>query len=194
MAEVDAPLFSFNARGSLGKALVYFGWKGMNVVRSYVKPANPQTDDQQTQRGLFTDAVDDYHTVALDADDLEAWKRYAGVKEKPQSGFNAFVADHIAIAAAGQTPNMGWDGSLTDATGGKFDATIEEGGSADAADLEWGYTPTSLIHTDALAEVANVWSVSDVVAAANAWVYGRFVIKDGGLVVGRTGIFKVKVS
>jgi len=41
MAKVNAPLFSFNASGKLANSLVYFAWKGLDVVRSYIVPANP---------------------------------------------------------------------------------------------------------------------------------------------------------
>jgi len=46
MAKVDGPLFSLNARGKLGKSLVYIGWKGIKTVRQWLKPANPQSANQ----------------------------------------------------------------------------------------------------------------------------------------------------
>jgi hypothetical protein len=50
MAKVEGPLYSMGASGKLGNAMVFFGWKGLNVVRSWVKPANPQTENQGDQR------------------------------------------------------------------------------------------------------------------------------------------------
>ncbi|GAH96000.1 unnamed protein product, partial [marine sediment metagenome] len=36
MAKLKGPLFSLGASQQLGKALVFFGWKGLDVVREYV--------------------------------------------------------------------------------------------------------------------------------------------------------------
>lgn len=46
MAKVTGPLFSMEARGALGKALVFSGWKGVQYVRQFVTPANPQSGAQ----------------------------------------------------------------------------------------------------------------------------------------------------
>jgi len=50
MAKVTGPLFSLSASGKIADAMVFFGWKGINVVRSWVIPANPQTALQGDQR------------------------------------------------------------------------------------------------------------------------------------------------
>jgi len=50
MAKVTGPLFSISASGKLGDAMVFFGWKGVNVVRGYVIPSNPQSTGQGDQR------------------------------------------------------------------------------------------------------------------------------------------------
>jgi hypothetical protein len=50
MAKVTGPLYSMSASGKLADAMVYFGWKGLNVVRGWVKPANPQRASQGDQR------------------------------------------------------------------------------------------------------------------------------------------------
>lgn len=47
MAKVTAPLMSMSASGQFGKTMVF--QKNGNV-RKYVKPANPQTDDQMAVR------------------------------------------------------------------------------------------------------------------------------------------------
>ena len=53
MAKVTGPLFSIGARGKLGKAIVYSAWKGINVVREYLIPANPQSGDQGDRRVML---------------------------------------------------------------------------------------------------------------------------------------------
>jgi len=50
MAKVTGPLYSMSASGKLGNAMVYFGWKGVNVVRQWLIPSNPQSATQGNQR------------------------------------------------------------------------------------------------------------------------------------------------
>lgn len=50
MAKVTMPLMSTEARGKIADALVFFPWKGLNIVRQWLKPANPQSTDQMTAR------------------------------------------------------------------------------------------------------------------------------------------------
>ena len=63
-AKVEGPLFSLEARGQVGKALVYFPWKGRHVVRGYVSPANPKS------------ALQGYVRVALKA--ISKWVKKVG--------------------------------------------------------------------------------------------------------------------
>lgn len=46
MAIVTGPLMSLDARGKIGDALVFIGWKGIKTVRQWLKPANPQSAGQ----------------------------------------------------------------------------------------------------------------------------------------------------
>ncbi len=50
MAKVTGPLMSMSASGKLGEAIVFFTWKGLNVVRQWVSPSNPQTTSQGDRR------------------------------------------------------------------------------------------------------------------------------------------------
>lgn len=50
MAKVDGPLFSLEARGKIGEAIVYFPWKGRHAVRRWLKPTNPRDVDQKIIR------------------------------------------------------------------------------------------------------------------------------------------------
>lgn len=56
MAKVSGPLFSLEARGKIADAIVYFPWKGLHVVRQWLKPANPESADQGDIR-LITGAL-----------------------------------------------------------------------------------------------------------------------------------------
>lgn len=51
MAKVDGPLFSLEARGKIGDAMVFFPWKGRHVVRQWLKPTNPKSVLQGYVRG-----------------------------------------------------------------------------------------------------------------------------------------------
>ena len=67
MAKVTGPLMSMSASGKLANAIVYFPWKGIHVVREWLKPANPQTADQGDQRliaGALGRATSVVHTTS----------------------------------------------------------------------------------------------------------------------------------
>lgn len=49
-AKVDGPLFSLEAKGKIGNALVFFPWKGRHAVRRWLKPTNPRDIDQKLIR------------------------------------------------------------------------------------------------------------------------------------------------
>ena len=49
-ATVDGPLFSLEARGKIGNAMVFFPWKGKHAVRRWLKPTNPRDIDQKLVR------------------------------------------------------------------------------------------------------------------------------------------------
>jgi len=53
MAKVTGPLYSMTASGKIADAMVFFGWKGISVVRQWLKPANPMTEDQGDVRLLL---------------------------------------------------------------------------------------------------------------------------------------------
>lgn len=50
MAKVTGPLMSISASGKLADSLVFFASKGRNVVRQWLKPANPMSANQGDQR------------------------------------------------------------------------------------------------------------------------------------------------
>lgn len=194
MAKLVAPLFSFSARGQLAKTLVYSGWKGIDDVRSYVVPANPQTADQQQQRSYFTDGVDAWHNTGLTADDVTAWNRYASTLPRPQSGFNAFVGSVIDLRKDGISEAnlaMGFNGSIVDSGAGQVDMAIEEDGSAVDVIFFWGYSPTSLINQANPTEASNVWTAANVPVNSGVTVYMRAVLYNVTPVpVGYSGIYR----
>ena len=159
MAKVNAPLFSFNASGKLANALVYFGWKGLDSVRSYVVPANPNTAAQQTQRGYFTAAVDEIHTTQaqaanpLDADDVAAYALLASTRATPRTWFNEIVKNWADVEVAAKTPCIYSDGTISDADVTSIDLIMylneETGSTLAAGKFYFGTSKSALIHSTA---------------------------------------------
>lgn len=111
MAKVNAPLLSLDASGQVGKSMVFSKWKGINYVRRYIVPANPETDDQVAVRDLVRDASQAWATgatvgaVIIDAAYKLAYDTAAS--GQALSGFNLFIRDCVALNG-GKT----YDGSL----------------------------------------------------------------------------------
>ncbi|GAI12269.1 unnamed protein product, partial [marine sediment metagenome] len=120
MAKVNAPLFSFGASGKLANALVYFGWKGLNCVRSYVVPSNPKTDAQNTQRGYLTAAVAAIHaaegdvTNPLVAADKAAYALYGSTFPTPRTWFNQITQRWMLAEVNGEVAAVYANGEFED--------------------------------------------------------------------------------
>lgn len=101
MAKLKAPLMSLGASGQLGKALVYFPWKGLDVVREYIVPTNPKSDAQIIQRDYLKDAVTAIHAAqaltefTLAKADLTAYKLLGALRATPRTWFNTIVKQWI---------------------------------------------------------------------------------------------------
>ena len=106
MAIVKGPLLSLDARGQIGQALVYLGWKGLKTVRQYVVPANPQTAGQVTQRGYLTDAVAAWKNYFTGTTARVAWDRSALLDARPMSGFNIFTSNAMLLAPVDPASSM----------------------------------------------------------------------------------------
>lgn len=50
MAKTIMPLLSAEASGKIAKSMVFFYWKGLNVVRKYTIPSNPRSLDMKSVR------------------------------------------------------------------------------------------------------------------------------------------------
>ena len=157
MAKLKAPLFSFGASGKLADALVYFGWKGINVVRQYVIPANPKTALQTTQRGYVTDAVDHIHEAQADVGnpmlsaDQVAYSALASAKGKIMTWFNMAVKLWVDVMVAGNTPIIYHEGVVGDKTANSINISIRitEETPNDLSDgkFYFGTSKTNLIHS-----------------------------------------------
>lgn len=54
MPRLTGPLFSLTARKTLGKAITYSNWRGIQYARQRVIPTNPQTTSQTNNRNIWT--------------------------------------------------------------------------------------------------------------------------------------------
>jgi len=179
MAKVNAPLFSFNASGQLAKSLVYFGWKGLDVVRSFVTPSNPKTAGQTTQRGYFTAAVAAIHAAlalaanALGAADQVAYSLLASTRANPRTWFNEVVAVWVNAKVAGNSGCIYTDGEVTDPTHDALDMIMyqQEEGAATIANgkFYFGTSKTALIHSVAATVTPNT-SVALVAEDCSAFI------------------------
>jgi len=156
VAKLKGPLFSLGASQQIGKTLVYFSWKGLNVVREYVIPANPKTTAQTTQRGYLTDAVAAIHAeqalaaLPLNALDVRAYALWASVVQAATTWFNQLVRHFIDITILGKTPAIFREGVSTPGTD-KIHVTIYcneiNGVDITAATFYYGTSRTALIHS-----------------------------------------------
>lgn len=192
MAKVRAPLMSFDARGKLADSLVYLGWKGLKTVRQYVIPANPQTDDQQQQRGYFTTAVGQWHTDGFTSEDVKAWNLLALALKEALSGFNVYIRLKVKALIAVVT----WE-SFTEvspgtptATGATITAKTE---LLTACDVYYGTKITAMFNTEEGTPVAGDLSVELTDLTASTKYY--FYIKDKqDPKAARTGIYSFETT
>jgi len=166
VAKLKAPLLSLGAAGAIGKAMVFFGWKGIDCVREYVIPSNPKTAAQTTQRGYLTDAVALIHSAQaraadpLDSDDQIAYSALASAKGAIETWFNRAVKLYLDVIRAGDTPCIYSNGAITDKDVTAIDAFLclnEETGS-DLSDgkFYFGTSKTNLIHSEVAVITAGV--------------------------------------
>lgn len=195
MAKLTAPLFSFGARGKLADALVFFPWKGVNAVRSYVIPANPQTAAQVTQRGHMTAGVLEWHGADYTALDVTAFNRWASTLAKIMSGFNAMVKEFIEEKILGNT----WE-RLTDVTTGGvgaagFDVMVDKAAGGNAPTVHYGTRRTHFPDSAVLADQGgDVWAVTLAALTGDTVYYFYIDVGTSAADYGRTGIYQQRTS
>jgi len=153
MAKLKAPLLSFGASGAIAKAIVYFGWKGLNVAREYVIPANPRTAGQTTQRGYLTAAVALVHTCQaypvrpLNEADNSALALWGSTYPTPRTWFNQFVKHYIEQMILGRAVQAFTDGITTPDAGQLAVDIALRGVEPTEGSFKYGNSKTALIHT-----------------------------------------------
>lgn len=156
MAKLKAPLLSLGASGQIGKALVFFPWKGLDVVRQHVVPANPQTALQTTQRGYLANAVERIHTAqaratnAFSETDKSAYALWASALGKIETWFNRAVAHMVDQQVDGNHYPLFYDATLTPGVDQVAFDCYHHYEAPDDAHLFYGTSPTALLHSEAL--------------------------------------------
>jgi len=112
--------------GQLGKTVVFANWKGVDYMRAYAEPSNPNTPAQQAVRGSFTNAVDKWHTfntVQRGAYGyLASGEKYSGYnlfvsrwQKRTPAQRSAYVAPYVGFLQLGSGA-AATDGSVTNVT------------------------------------------------------------------------------
>lgn len=190
MAKVKGPLFSLDARGQIAKSLVYLGWKGLKTVRQYVIPANPQTEDQQEQRGYFKAAVEEWHTDGFTALDAEAWDLYALALKVAQSGFNVCMKLKILAKVAAKTWLKLVDITIAEPTTTGCVVTIATETDQELS-LYYGTSKTSMfgVVVGAFETDTTTFTIADLSPGVEYFFYVKTTLVTGEE---RTGIYRFK--
>ena len=192
MAKVILPLGSFSASGQIGRAFVYFPWKGIKCVREYVIPANPNTAGQQTQRAFFTTAVDGYHATGYSADDLTAWRKKAGQSSTPLTYFNQVVKDTINTLVEGDE----WfaiHATVVSIVGTTFFTVTVDVSADHTAVCYWGVNPGYMPNTQTGTWGAGTISFALTGLPVGTWIFFYVKNTEAGY-GGNTGIYAQKTN
>ena len=95
MAKVIGPCFGLDARGKLGKSIVYSIRRGVNYTRQLIKPRNPKTAAQLANRAAFQDGISKWRFAPdmITPDMKTRWNYYSlGTSE---SGYNRFMRFYL---------------------------------------------------------------------------------------------------
>lgn len=193
MAKVKAPLFGLGARGQLGKALVYFPWKGIDAVREYVIPTNPKAPLQVAQRNKLTAAVDEFHAASYNSLDIGAWTRYASTLATVMTGFNAMCRTHIKEAILGNVWTRIDNCRVEPILAATFRVQIDKVAAGEIPVLHYG---TSKTYQGDIMNFTNeggdLWTAAPAGLTANTdywfWVHVGTTATD----YGRLGLYKVR--
>ena len=96
MPRLTGPLFSLDARQTLGKTIVYSAWKGLNYARMRVIPYNPKSDYQVGIRDVVSKAAFYFTKGPYVTDAMKTWwDIYA--EGTNMSGWNRFMKFFVAL-------------------------------------------------------------------------------------------------
>jgi len=180
MAKLKGPLFSLGASQQIGKALVYFPWKGLNVVREYVVPSNPRTTGQNTQRGYLTELVGLIHDMQayaahpLAEADTMAYALWGSTYSTPRTWFNQAVKCGVDARVASKSPRIYGAGNTTPGVATLAVELYEVNAFTTAGVFKYGTSKTAMIHSQASVHAVNKISATLAGLTAGIKYYWQF--------------------
>ncbi len=163
MAKLKAPLLSLGASGAIGKTMVFFNWKGLDVVREYVIPSNPKSDPQVEQRGYLTAVVAAIHAAQVDVTnplggvDKSAYALYGSTFPTPRTWFNQIAQRWLLAEVNDEVPAIYANGEFTDPATEQITITLFNHQTADQAGfMVAGTSKTALLKAIAADGVVGV--------------------------------------
>lgn len=93
MARTTGPLLSLGGSGAIAKTQVYSTWRGIPYARQYVKPANPNTQEQQATRSVFSFMNSLWKTAPANVQ--APWT--ANAKGKQFTDRNKIIGDNVKV-------------------------------------------------------------------------------------------------
>jgi len=140
MAKVTGPLFSMSASGTLGKALVFAGWKGIGYVRQWVVPSNPQSGAQGDVRLILGGLAKGCAPIEFDSDFYDrikalvptgqSWISYLIQYMRNILYSNSTLYEALITDVQGHTAYADWQDAADDANLHCFDISYKSTSSA----------------------------------------------------------------
>lgn len=93
MVRVTGPCFSLDARNSMGSAITYSFWRGLNYVRARIIPHNPRSTCQSRIRAVLSVGVSKWRFGNVSQLDKNWWNTYA--RGLGESGFNRYMREYL---------------------------------------------------------------------------------------------------
>lgn len=91
MVKINGPLFSEGSSGALGEHLIFSNCKGVNYVKKFAAPANPNSARQFQCRTIFSDAIEAWQELDSETKSLYNYRsQKLGI-----SGYNLFVKEYL---------------------------------------------------------------------------------------------------
>lgn len=147
---------SLGASGAIGKALVFFPWKGLDCVREYVVPTNPDTTAQSLWRAKLTACVAKIHAAQIDAkplvsEDQVSYSTLGSTRKTPRTWFNEIVKVWLDVEDEGDVPVIYHGVAWTDLTVATFNMSLwfseRLADQLDEGKFYFGTTKTNMINS-----------------------------------------------
>jgi len=194
MARTTAPLLSLSASGKLADTLVASVWKGIPVMRHYVRPANPRTAAQVAQRDAMADVVAAWRNYFTDTGMRSAWNRLALLLADTMSGFNAFVKNSVKVVTGDPDASFAFDCAAIAGKKAEWNLkNLDDGAAGDEADnfeIWAGDEPGSLLLSESVAIAAGKVTGTAALGATADVKYVK--IRKGGY--DRSGVSQITLA